>query len=319
MVQFPLVVTGTSGLVGTSLQIGPPWLGSVGTILWSLGVGVFIGSLLWTIRSNLTGYDTATGKTNIERQPIDRLANGFIPFAFIYLIIGTYETLAIYTGLPLLYDGYPPRVTHLLGAGTAGLLIFTLGFRPLPRFLVASPPRMLVVLVLPAGTLGPILLATHFGGNFWFQLGALLEAIAVTGFAIGVGLLFIQSERRRVGFYGILAGAISGVVAVVIGLWFVFNQQSSALVLVHLRLNPLGFLGLTIIGISYQFYPPAAGTVRGASNRTALISIAGLVSGLLVQVIGLGGNIPLLTTLGQLLTLGDTLLYAFLIITVFTR
>lgn len=121
------------------------------------------------------------------------------------------------------------------------------------------------------------------------------------------------------GFYGILAGAISGVVAVVTGLWFAFDQQSPSLVLAHLRLNLLGFLGLTIIGIAYQFYPPAVGTVPGASNRTALISIAGLVSGLFVQVAGLGSNVPLLTTLGQVLTLGSTLLYSFPIIAVFTR
>lgn len=46
-VQFPFVVAGTGGLVGMSLQLGPPWLGSVGAILWSLGVGVFLGTLLW--------------------------------------------------------------------------------------------------------------------------------------------------------------------------------------------------------------------------------------------------------------------------------
>lgn len=100
------------------------------------------------------------------------------------------------------------------------------------------------------------------------------------------------------GFYAVLAGAASGVVAIGLRLWFAFNRQSSSLALAHLRLNLLGFLGLTIIGIAYQFYPPAVGAFPGASNRTALVSIASLASGLVAQVVGLGGDIPLLTTLG---------------------
>lgn len=319
-VQFPFVVLGTGGLVGASLQIGPPWLGSVGAVLWSLGVGVFLGTLLWTVRGNLTGRDTATGEANAERRPIDRLANGFVPIAFVYLIAGTYETLASHTGLPLLFDGYVPQVTHLLAAGTAGLLIFALGFRLFPRFMAASPPWPLVAVVLPAGALGPITVATHLGnGNSpWFQLGALIEATAVTGFAIGVGLLFVRSERRRVGFYAVLAGATSGIVAVALGLWFAFAHQSPALVLAHLRLNLLGFLGLTIIGNAYQFYPPAVGTLPGASNRTGLLSIVGLAGGLLLQVAGLGAHVPPVTTLGQLLTFVGAVLYGFLIVAVFT-
>lgn len=316
-VQFPFVVIGTGALVAASLQIGSAGFVSVGVALWGLGVGVFLGTLLWTIRSNLTGRDTATGEANAGRRPLDRLANGFVPIALGYLILGTYETLAVHTGLSPLLAGYAPRVTHLLAAGTAGLLIFALGFRLLPRFMVAAPPRWLVALVLSAGALGPILLATHLGEAPWFQLGALIEATAVTGFALGIGFLFVRSNRRRVGFYAVLAGAASGVIAVGFGLWFAFDQQSSALVLAHLRLNLLGFLGFTIIGIAYQFYPPAVGAAPGASDRTALISIVALATGLFMQVGGLGGDIPLLTTVGQLLTLGGSLLYAFLIVAAF--
>lgn len=317
-VQFPLAVAGAGGLVGASLRIGPSWLGSVGALLWSLGVGVFLGTLLWTIRSNPTGRETATGEARAERRPVDRVANGFVPVAFLYLLAGTYETLAIHTGLPLLLDGYFPRVTHLLAAGTAGVLVFALGFRLLPRFLVASPSRPLVGVVLAAGALGPAVLATHLGDPPWFQLGALVEALAITGFALGYGLLFVRSERRRVGFYGVLAGAVSGVLAVTLGLWFAFGRRSPSLVLAHLRLNLLGFLGLTIVGIAYQFYPPAVGTLPGASDRTALVSIAALASGLLLQLVGLVGRGGVVTTLGQLLTLGGALLYAFLIVAAFT-
>lgn len=317
-VQFPLVLAGTTGLVGASLRIGPRWLGSVGALLWCLGVGVFLGSLLWSIRTNLTGRETATANVNAARQPIDRLANGFVPIAFLYLIGGTYETLAIYAGLPPILDGYFPRVTHLLAAGTAGVLIFAIGFRLLPRFLVVSPPRPLVAFVILTGATGPIVLATHLGTGLWFRLGAVTQALAVIGFAISCGFLFIRSDRRRVGFYGVLAGVTSGVIAVALGLSLAFGHQSGALVLAHLRLNLLGFLGLTIIGIAYQFYPPAVGTLPGASDRTALASIVTLFCGLLVQVVGLINQVSLVTTLGELLTLGGALLYAFLIIAAFT-
>jgi hypothetical protein len=317
-VQFPFVVAGAGGLVGSSLQIGPTWLGPAGAVLWSLGVAVFVGCLLWTIRSNPTGRDTATGEANAERRPVDRLANGFVPIAFGYLIVGAYETLAIHTGAPLLFDGYFPRVVHLLGAGTAGVLILTLGFRLLPRFMVAPLPRALAVVVLPAGAIGPLLLATHLGNTLWFQLGALVEAVAVTGFAVGVGLLFVRSERRRVGFYAVLAGVSSGVVAVAFGLWFAFRQWSPSLVLAHLRLNLLGFLGLTIVGLAYQFYPPAVGAFRAASDRTALLSIVALAGGLFAQVVGLVGGVSLLATLGEVATLCGGLLYAYLIVSVFT-
>jgi hypothetical protein len=316
-IQFPLVVLGTGCLVSASLQVGPSWLGAVGAFLWSLGVGVFLGTLLWTLRTNLTGRETATGEVNAERRPVDRVANGFVPVALLYLAVSTYETLAVYTGVPSLLDGYFPRVTHLIAAGTAGLLIFALGFRLLPRFLVAHPPRRLVVLVLATGAVGPSLLAVHLWNAPWFHLGALLETVAVVGFALGYVLLFIRSDRRRVGLYGVSAGALCGVVAVALGVGFAFGHSSAASVLAHLRLNLLGFLGLSIVGIAYQFYPPAIGTLPGASDRTALVSIAGLAGGLLVQVVGLVGQFPLLTTFGQFATLGGAVLYLFLLAAVF--
>lgn len=293
------------------------WLATIGVILWSLGVSVFLGTLLWTIRGHFTGRETATGEANADRRSVDRLANGFVPVAFLYLLVGTYETLALYTGLPLLLDGYLPRMTHLLAAGTAGLLIFALGFRLLPRFMVATPPRPLVALVLPAGALGPAVLAAYLGTARWMQVGALVEALAVIGFAAGTGVLFVRSDRRRVGFFGILAGATNGVIAVAVGLSFAFGRVSPALVYAHLRLNLLGFLGLTIIGIAYQFYPPAVGTLPGASDRAALTSILCVGSGLLIQVIGFIGQLPPVITLGELVALAGVLLYAYLLVAVF--
>lgn len=316
-VQFPFTAIGVSCLTGASLGIGPDWIGTVGAVLWGLGVAVFLAALWWTIRDNLTGRQTATGQTNVDREPVDRLANGFVPIALLYLAAGSYATVAIYVGLPVFFDGYFPRVAHLLAAGTAAMLIFALGFRLLPRFLVASPPRVLVIVVLPAGALGPVLLADQLGGGRWFQFGAVIEAIAVVGYALAYCILFVRSDRRRVGFYGVLAGVGSGVLGVGLGVSFAFDHPTTSLVLAHMRLNVLGFLGLTIIGIAYQFYPPAVGTLRGASNRTALVSIGSIAGGLLLQLIGLIGQLQSLVQVGELLTFIGAITYAYLIVAVF--
>jgi hypothetical protein len=286
-------------------------------LLWTAGVCVFVGTLLWTVRDNPTGRETATGGTDADRQQIDRLANAAVPVALLYLLAGTYGTLAWSTGLPPLVDGYRPRTTHLLAAGTAGVAVFGLGFRLLPRFLVASPPRALVAVVLPAGALGPGLLAASLGDPPWFGLGAAIQATAVIGFALAVGLLFARSERRRVGLYAVLAGAISGTAAVVLGLRFALHGPSAPLVVAHRRLNLLGFLGLTVVGMAYQFYPPAVVELPGASDRTALASIAGLAGGLALHCVGLVARVPRLAGAGRLLTLGGALLYAFLLVAAF--
>jgi hypothetical protein len=170
----------------------------------------------------------------------------------------------------------------------------------------------------PTGAIGPVVLATTLGsGGLGFTFGALIEAVAVIGFALAYVVLFAQSERQRVGFYAVLAGAGSGVVGVGFGLSFAFGHLTPSLVLAHFRLNVLGFLGLTIVGIAYQFYPPAIGTLRGASNRAALVSIGSLAGGLFIQVVGLVGQLWYATLFGEILTLVGAMTYAYLIVAVF--
>ena len=82
----------------------------------------------------------------------------------------------------------------------------------------------------------------------------------------------------------------------------------------HFRLNVLGFLGLTIVGVSYQFYPPAVGSLPGSSDRTALVSMVLLGGGLGVEVVGLLAELSLLTTAGQLVGLVGALVYAYLLV-----
>lgn len=322
-VQYPLVVLGTLGLVADAVTVGPSCIGSVGAVLWSLGAAVFVGTLAWTIRTNPTGSETGTGESNADLRPTDRVANAFVPVALGYLLLGAWGTLAVQAGVAFPFDVAGPGVTHLLAAGTAGLLIFALGARLLPRFLVASPSRWLVGVVLPAGALGPILLAVHLGAGRWFRLGALVQATAVVGYAVLVAQLATESDRHRVGFYGVVAGAAAGVAAVALGLGFAFGPGfavggvSAATVQAHLRLNLLGFVGLTIVGAAYQFYPPAVGGWPGSSDRTAAVSIGGLAAGVGTQTVGLLVGLEPLTTLGDLAALGGALAYAWLIASVF--
>lgn len=282
-------------------------LALAGAVLWTAGVAVFLGTLGWTVRDNLLGGETGTGEANAERRPVDRAANLAMPVAIAYLAVGTYALLGAHSPLPTLLDGYPPRATHLLAAGFATLTLFAVGFRLLPRFLVAHPPRALVATVLPAGALGPALLAIGLPAGPVFRIGAGVEAIAVVGFALAFAVTFVRSDRHRIGLDAVLASVALGSLAAFIGLTFAVEPPTADLVTAHRRLNVLGFLGLAILGASYQFYPPTAGSFRGASNRTALAVILLVAGGLLVEVAGLLGDSPLLVTGGRLAaTLGAT-------------
>jgi hypothetical protein len=272
---------------------------AAGALLWAAGVVAFLGTMGWTLRGNLTGAETATGGANEDRRPVDRAANAFVPIALAYLAVGSYALVAGRTALPVLLDGYPPRAIHLLAAGFAGLLLFAVGFRLLPRFLVARPPRALVATVLPAGAVGPALLAVGLPAGPMLHAGAAVESVAVVGFAAAFGLLFARSDRRRVGFYGVLAAAVAGTLAALAGLSLAVGPYLPGLVTAHRRLMILGFLGLAIVGATYQFYPPAVGTFPGAGNRTALGAIALLAGGLLVETAGLLGGVATVVTVGR--------------------
>ena len=316
-VQLPLTTTGTIMIAITEAGVGPPELAIIGAALWAVGSIVFVSAIVWTLRTNLIGAETGTSRANRQRRQIDRVANGFVPIALLYLLAGSYTTLAAAVGSPLPFGGTFAETAHLLAAGVAALLVFAVGFRLFPRFLVTYPPQSLVGVVLGAGAFGPALIASNLGGGPLFRLGAALEAVAVVGFAVTFLIMFIRSDRRRVGFYGVLAGSLFGVIGVLIGLSFTVGAIQSRFVTLHFRFNVLGFLGLTIIGVAYQFYPPNIGTFPGASDRTALWSIGTIVIGLLLQAGGTLGQIPQLWTLGQAFTLVGTILYAYLLFGLF--
>lgn len=311
--QLPLTAAGALGLAVGSLPGAPPALAAVGAVLWALGVFVFLGALAWTLRDNPLGAETATSEANADRRPVDRAANAFVPVALAYLAVGAYGTAARYVWLPSVFDGYPPRVTHLLAAGFAAGLVFAVGFRLLPRFLVVSAPRPLVAVVLPAGALGPALLAAGLPAGPLFRAGAALEATAVLAFAASYAVMFVHSDRRRVGFYGALAATLAGSAGVLLGVGYALGHPVRSFAVAHFHLNVLGFLGLTVLGVSYQFYPPAVGSFAGASDRTALAVLAVVAVGLLADAVGLLAGLGPLVTAGRATWLAGAIGHLYLI------
>ncbi|MFC7248369.1 hypothetical protein ACFQJ5_00705 [Halomicroarcula sp. GCM10025324] len=314
LVQLPL---SAAGVVGLALApFGPGWVRPLGVGLWAAGVVVFLATLGWTLRDNPTGRETGTGGATAHREPVDKAANAVLPVALAYLALGTLGHLWTLAGDSPLAT---MQVSHLLAAGTAALFVFGVGLRLLPRFLVATPPRPLVAVVLPTGAVGPALLGFGLFDRGLLLVGGALETLAVGGFALAYVVLFVRSDRRRVGFYAVLAAVLAGVVGVALALVVAVTGRDPALVTAHYRTMLLGFLGLTVVGAAYQFYPPAVGQVPLASDRTALGSIALLTGGLGMQVVGLFGGWAALGTAGEAVALGGVVLYAWLLFGAFAR
>lgn len=312
-VQFPLSVTGVVAMAA-GVALGVDWLRSAGSMLWLVGVLAFVGTLSWTIRTNPTGAETATGEASADRARVDRVANAGMPVAVAYLAAGAYATAAAYGPLPSVLGAYPARGAHLVAAGAAALLLFAVGFRLLPRFLVAHPPRGAVYVVLPAGAAGPALIAVGLPAGALLRVGAALETLAVVGFAVTVWAMFARSDRDRVGLWGPVLGGAAGAAAALLGLHFAFVGTAPGLTSAHFRLMTLGLLGLSVVGATYQFYPPAIGTLPGADDRTALASLALLSGGLALEAAALAAVIPAAVTAGRLLGLAGGGAYAYLLV-----
>lgn len=280
-------VAGVLGLALAPVANVPEEVGAIGAALWLAAVLVWTGSLAWTARDNLTGSETGTGEANEDRQPLDRLANAAAPIAVLYLLAGAVILLGVRAEL-VWAVGRRPVVAHLLGAGGAALAIFAVGFRLYPRFLVAHPPRVFPRIVLPAGAMGPALLAVGVSGQQWaLHTGAGLEFVAIFGFAVAYAVTFWRSDRRRIGLYGPLIGIWLAVAAAGLAVLVVTGWSSWGVIPIHRRLMLIGFLGTTIAGTAIQFYPPAIGTLWLSTDRTAGIALVALGGGTAVNAMGL--------------------------------
>ncbi|NHN43207.1 hypothetical protein G9C85_16440 [Halorubellus sp. JP-L1] len=320
VVQLPLTAGGVLGLALESLPGVPSIVERAGAVAWALGVLAFVGALAWTVRGNPTGAETATGEGKSHLAGLDRVANAFVPVVGVYLLAGTYATLVVAGVAPAVavdvlpvFDRYPPRATHLLAAGTATLLVFALGARLFPRFLVVDPPRRALALALGTGALAPVVLAAGVPADDLLPVGAVLQTTAVGTYAVAFAAMYWRSERSRVAFDGVLVGALAGVAVVAIGAHFAFVDVTGGLVRAHQRLALLGFLGLTVVGVTLQFYPPTVGRWPYCSNRTARVAIGALAVGVALQAIGAIESTPALATAGAGLGLAGSLVYAYVL------
>lgn len=321
--HLPLAAAGVTGSFVSGADLTPvsDIVGVLGATCWLLGCLVFVGSLGWTVRGNVTGQETGTGGTDSHRTSIDRAGNAVVPVVALYLLGGSSLPVLEHVGVDVPIAPGGPATTHVLAAGTATLLVFAIGFRLLPRLLVATPRPGLVGIVLPAGAIAPALLAIDFRGGLVFRLGAAGLALAVVGFAVSYADLYRQSERRRVGGWTILAGVAAGVLTVALGLsfatgWLSFADDSAAYD-AHYRLAVGGFLGLTIVGVSYHFYPPAVSSRRFVDERSAAAASIALLVGVGLDATGSLAGVPSLVGPGRAIAALGAILYAIVIGAVF--
>lgn len=322
MVHAPLAVFGTIGLTLEATGVSAAWVsiaGLFGAFLWGMGCLLFIGTIIWTVRNNLTGNETGTAESKEHLRGIDRLSNALFPFILLFLLIGAGAILARVGEQGSFITQYPPLITHIFVIGVATLLVFGLGFRLLPRFFVTTPNLIVVAFVLGSGLLGAILLLSDFQGGIVFLLGAVFLLVSLSGFATVMISMYWRSNRRRVGLSTVLVASIIGPVVALLGLHMAITGIHSHIVTAHLRLGLLGFLGLTIVGVSYQFYPPAVSPIRWIDDRVAKLGVLLLVVGLSIEVGGILLLIQILQQSGQIITVGGAAIYGLIILSVMSR
>lgn len=317
-VHAALAAVGVAGLAAGDLGAPDP-VALVGALAWAAGVALFVGTVAATVRDNLTGAETGTGDHAADRRPADRIANLAVPAVLLYLSAGTLVLVARALDVTVPWVVGRAGASHLLAAGGAALLIFGVGFRLLPRLLVVAVDRRVVAVVVATGAVGPGLLAVSLYRDPWFAVAAATEATAVVGFAATYLWLFARSGRRRVGFYAVGAGAVAGTLGVALGVHTAVVGFEPGWLVAHRRLNLLGFLGLTVVGVALTLYPPTAGRFPGAGDRTAWLAVGGIAGGLSVEVVGHLADLERAVVAGRALSLVGALAFAWLLLGLFVQ
>ena len=139
------------------------------------------------------------------------------------------------------------------------------------------------------------------------------------GYAGAFGAMDARSERDRVAFDGVLAGVVAGVAVVALGLWFAVGAwvdvggATFPLVTAHRLLAVLGFLALTVVGVTLQFYPPSVGQWRWCTTRGARVALAALVVGVALEAVGAATATTAVASAGGVVALAGCLGYAYLL------
>ena len=291
---------GLAFLVGTIFE-GFATIQLVGLVLWTFGVMLFFGALASTIapvarddpKVLLRGTATPTQST--------KLATGMLPVGLVYLLSGTAVLVLVVGGIDETAVGLQ-TIVHLYGAGVAFLLILSLGIRLLSGFFHVIPPHRISEMSLLCAAIGPAMLATHLWVSPWFEIGAVLVILAMVGYASIVGFVGFHTDRRRVGIWGIILGAVAGVGGIVVAASMAFGLDlvpaGTSPIELHATLMIDGFLIVTIIGYVYLFYPVGTGRFLGATDRIALTSILFVAGGVGLQSVGLVAEVSAVEVIG---------------------
>lgn len=297
-VHFVLAYLGAGLLVVGWHQTGSGMLFRLGVLSWSLGVAVFLGSLLATVLPALNADPTGVFRGGDYPQRSTRLATVMIPVAIGYLVVATGVFLAVADVTPV-GAWTLAQVIHLYAAGFGALLVFALSARLLIGFYHVTAPRVTIWLVLLTGAIAPLFLGVMRWTTPWFQIGAAFESVAMAGYLFVVAIVGWRTDRRRFGLLAILLGALAGVGAVLLAAPLAFGTTVVARVVsIHRSLILWGFFPLTIVGYAFLFFPVTSGQFAGGTRRGATSVVLALGGGLLVRVIGIGLDNPLARQLG---------------------
>lgn len=312
-VHFVLAYTGVGLLVSSRLAGGTDTPFLVGVLSWTLGVFVFLGSIVATVGSAVRERPSTLLRGGDRPQRSTKLATMMIPVALGYLLVGTLGLLATAGVL----DGFETtlaQVVHFYAIGFGALLVFALGARLLIGFFRVQLPKPLVWIVLGAGALAPTALGAFLWVDPWFRIGAILATIAMVGYLLLVAFVAWRTDRVRVGCSGILFGAVAGVGAVGTALRIAFGTAATTAIPVHRLLVLGGFFPLTIVGYAYLFFPVTESSALGASARTARSTIALLTVGVAAQAGGILVQFAFLRSVGTLASVVGAIGYTALLV-----
>jgi hypothetical protein len=115
----------------------------------------------------------------------------------------------------------------------------------------------------------------------------------------------------------VLVGAVFAVVGVGFGVWFAFVGIDPSGVASHYRVMLLGFLSVTIMGVSFQFYPPDIGEGWFVSNQAAGVSLGCIAGSVVLHVVGSMGELAGVVLVGYGVSVVGAVLYASILFQLF--
>jgi hypothetical protein len=271
---------------------GPAGAARGGALLWSAGMlahaAIGLGTLRRPRRDAAPREDAALGA---QWDPPEALLTG-----------GLLYGLAATALVPAAAAGVLPWAAahHAVLAGFVVLTILGVALQVLPRFTGAAWPPWTLRIAAPA-LAAPAFLALGISGNAaMLAAGAMLQAVALGGFALaGLGLL-ARAPRRRAPDAAYAVACVAALGGVGLGLGFVFSPDLRVFAPVHATLQLLGFVGLFALAASQDLYAPAL-RPGGAAFRVHTFAVTGLAAaGIGLAAAGLALGAPGLARAGFL-------------------